>query len=135
MIQSSLLDHIEIIPVSQARKSDPITSFLAANSNPDGKAKDRIRTLLALDESTNGLTDFELAERLHSQQTSVGKRRGELTGVVKGQQVDIAYVENSGQRRPSPTGSPSIVWQCTERGHQVAAQIRERMRNATTNNQ
>jgi hypothetical protein len=130
MIQSSLLDHIEIIPVSPARKTDPITSFIAANGNVEGKAKDRIRALLAIDESINGLTDFELAEVTGSQQTSIGKRRGELTGIVKGKQVDIAYVENSGMRRPSPTGSPSIVWQCTERGHQVAAQIRERMRNS-----
>lgn len=118
---------VPIIPVSPARKTDPITSFIAASGNVEGKAKGRVKALLALDAvGDKGLTDFELAEATGSTQTSIGKRRGELTGKVKGKQVDPAYVEDSGMKRPAPSGSPSIVWRCTERGHQVAAQLRER---------
>lgn len=129
MIQPSLLDHIEIIPVSPARKSDPETSALAADKDHDLKGCHRIKALLALDESTNGCTDYELAEKTGIPQTSIGCRRHELTGKMKGKQVNTAYVEDAGIKRPSPNGSPCIVWRCTERGHQIAAQIRERLRN------
>lgn len=41
-------------------------------------------------------------------QTSAGKRRGELR--------DMGLVFNTGNRRPSDTGSPAIVWDLTPLG-------------------
>ena len=62
-----------------------------------------------------GLTDFELADVTGVQQTSIGKRRKEL--------VDHGLVESvldpaTGKpaTRPSPTGSPSMVWRATADG-------------------
>lgn len=49
-----------------------------------------------------GLTDFELAAIVKLKQTSCGVRRSEL--------VHAGLIEDSGLRRPSDTGTPSIVW-------------------------
>jgi hypothetical protein len=53
----------------------------------------------------DGLTDFEYPGL---QQTSAGKRRLELQRA--------GLVEDSGRRRPSPSGSPVIVWRITTTG-------------------
>ena len=82
------------------RNTDPDTSHMAAA--PD-RASDRIRVLEALkDAADNGLTDFELGVIVGRQQTSAGKRRGELR--------DLGFVYDSGLRRPAPSGSLAIVW-------------------------
>jgi hypothetical protein len=49
-----------------------------------------------------GLTDFELSDRTGIQQTSIGKRRGEL--------VTLGLVVPTTLTRPSPSGAPAIVW-------------------------
>lgn len=82
-----------------ARRSDPETSHAAANQFRPREAHTNV--LAALREFGNA-TDFELAARLGLQQTSVGKRRGELR--------DAGLVEDSGKRRCSPSGSSAIVW-------------------------
>jgi hypothetical protein len=63
----------------------------------------------------SGLTDFELAAVTGVQQTSIGKRRKEL--------VDLGLVASvldpaAGKpaTRPSPSGSPSMVWRATADG-------------------
>lgn len=63
----------------------------------------------------SGLTDFELADRTGVQQTSIGKRRLELTrdGLVESV-IDPATGRPA--TRPSPTGSPSMVWAATRDG-------------------
>lgn len=71
---------------------------------------DQARALIAL--HARPATDFELAAITGRKQTSIGKRRGEL--VAQGLCVD------SGQRRPSDTGSPAVVWALTDLGHQRA---------------
>jgi len=63
---------------------------------------DRARALDVLKEHPDGLTDYELADLMNRQQNSAGKRRGEL--------VQLGFVEDSGQRRPAPSGSRAIVW-------------------------
>jgi hypothetical protein len=124
------LNTLPLLATGEARRTDPITSILAANSNLDGKSRDIVRALLALaDAGERGYTDFELAVVTNSTQISIGKRRHNLTGKVKGEQVYPPYVEDSGDKRPSPTNSPSIVWKCTERGYKFARLIRERMNN------
>lgn len=92
-----------------ARNTDPATSHAAARRAPSARNDDR-RAVLAEHAKAHltGLTDFELAGLLDRQQTSVGKRRGELR--------DAGFIEATPYRRPSPSGSPAIVWLITSLG-------------------
>lgn len=85
-----------------ARRTDPETSHQAAAIAELKAVGNRALALSTLRAHPAGLTDFELAELTGLQQNSVGKRRGELR--------DAGLVEDSGERRPSTTGSPAIVW-------------------------
>lgn len=87
---------------AMVRTSDPDTSKEAAAGATLNAATLRARCLEALRAHADGLTDFELAAHVGSQQTSAGKRRGEL--------VAQGLVRNSGNRRPSPSGAAAIVW-------------------------
>jgi hypothetical protein len=92
-----------------ARSTDPDTSHEAAVRNLSGRNTDRRRALAALVAvGDDGLTDFELAARLSRQQTSAGKRRGELR--------DLGLVADTGRRRSAPSGSAAIVWAITPLG-------------------
>lgn len=95
-----------------ARRTDPATSHEAAVIAIRNAANNRVRAYDALIAAgPEGLTDFELADVTGVQQTSVGKRRGELrdAGLV------VALVRDGGSvRRPSPTGSPAQVWVAVE---------------------
>jgi hypothetical protein len=85
------------------RHTDPETSRAAATDAAANAHTHRNRVLVALrDAGADGLTDFELADRLGLQQTSAGKRRGELR--------DAGLVVDSGRKRPAPSGSAAIVW-------------------------
>lgn len=96
--QQSIFD---VLPA--ARNSDPETSHQAARRARAGAFTNRTIALAALAHAgSNGLTDFELAEITGIPQTSIGVRRGEL--------VKMGYVIKTEERRPSPSGSPSIVW-------------------------
>jgi hypothetical protein len=87
------------------RNTDPDTSREAAARQ---RVTDRRLALNLHRQHPDGLTDFELADLMGRQQTSAGKRRGELR--------DLGYVEDSGQRRPAPSGAKAIVWRITEQG-------------------
>src|SRR5262245_50303240 len=93
----------DIATFPSARATDPDTSHEAGKRNPVGRATDRHRALVAL--ADGPLTDFELADRTGRAQTSIGKRRREL--------VSLGFVESTGERRPSPSGSPALVWRVT----------------------
>lgn len=95
-----------------ARNTDPDTSHEAAQSFLAGKATDRRLVLLTHARFDQGLTDFELAALLNRQQTSVGKRRGELR--------DYGLIEATAARRNSPSASPAIVWRITRAGRDLA---------------
>jgi hypothetical protein len=84
------------------RATDPETSRAAAEDNAPRAPRHRDLALKVLRAHPSGLTDFELAVMTGISQTSIGKRRGELR--------DIGVVEDSGVRRPSPSGSSAIVW-------------------------
>jgi hypothetical protein len=86
-----------------ARHTDPGTSHAAAAEHAAQRETDRARALDALRMALDGLTDFELGALLGRQQTSAGKRRGELR--------DAGLVRDSGRRRPAPSGSLAIVWE------------------------
>ena len=95
-----------------ARHTDPITSHQAASRKKITAGSDRAHALIVHARHPHGLTDFELADILQRQQTSAGKRRGELR--------DAGLIEETEYRRNAPSGSPSIVWRITEAGKKFA---------------
>lgn len=88
------------------RTTDPDTSRIAARTaNRTAHTLRRQVHDALVAAGPDGLTDFELAVRIGSIQTSAGKRRGEL--------VAAGLVEWAGTTRPSPHGSPARVWRTT----------------------
>ncbi len=72
-------------------------------------SKGRLAALAGHVQRPDGLTDFELADLIGSQQTSAGKRRGEL--------AHAGLIIATTDRRPSPSGAPAIVWRLTPSGY------------------
>lgn len=97
-----------IAPGPGFRSTDPVTSAEAARGNPAQRRLDQITVLSIHARHPAGLTDFELADIMRRQQTSVGKRRGELR--------DAGLIEATELRRFAPSGSLAIVWKITEAG-------------------
>lgn len=95
-----------------ARRTDPDTSWAAAEDATRNANTLRWRCLQVLKAHPEGLTDFALADEVQSQQTSAGKRRGEL---VKAGLVEKATVDGVVVKRPSPSGSLAIVWRAVRR--------------------
>jgi hypothetical protein len=85
------------------RHTDPSTSHAAARDTSPTAGTNRWLALTTLIRHPDGLTDFELSSLTGLQQTSIGKRRGELR--------DAGLVRDSGKRRPAPSGSAAIVWE------------------------
>lgn len=102
------------------RRDDQPTSIAAAAKALTNASRGRYLALSGL--ATGPATDFELADRTGWQQTSIGKRRGECValGWVTG------TVDRFGKRltRPSPSGSPSLVWELTQAGREKLAELR-----------
>jgi|GEM_PF-1769928 len=98
------------------RNTDPDTSHAAAQRAPTARARDRMLVLHEHAKHPAGLTDFELAANLDRQQTSVGKRRGELR--------DAGLIHDTGNRWPAPSGSAAIVWALTEAGRKTAEETK-----------
>ena len=104
----------EMFTPPTVRNTDPETSHRAAERMANALNTDRRHVLVSHSHHPNGLTDFELAKLCDRQQTSVGKRRGEL--------CDVGLIEQTQLRRPAPSGSPAIVWRITTRGLNIAKQ-------------
>lgn len=105
------------LPQPVARVSAPDTAHEAAAIATLSAGTLRTECLLALvDAGQKGLTDFELGERVHHQQTSAGKRRLELQ---RG-----GLVEATEDRRPAPSGAMSAVWRATGAGRLKANELR-----------
>ena len=106
------------------RRTDPVTSH-EAESKVRPHASHGRRLVLAL-LSIRPMTDFELADSTGWQQTSIGKRRGEC--------VALGYVEaftapdGTKCKRPSPSGSPAIVWAITQAGRIAHEEMRNEPR-------
>jgi len=101
------LEAFEVNPYHNVRRTDPDTSHEAALERAAEKRRDRDRVLAAIRAAqADGLTDYELADRVDRQQNSAGKRRGELR--------DAGLVRDSGRRRAAPSGSRAIVWVAVE---------------------
>ncbi len=97
---------------AMARRTDPLTSHLAALDANRRINEDHKLVLLAHAKYRQGLTDFELAGLYGRQQTSLGKRRGELR--------NAGYIEATPDKRPAPSGSAAIVWRITFAGLTLA---------------
>lgn len=93
-------------PFPATRASDPDTSHMAARMTEPTAGTHRGRCLRLLQEHPEGLTDFDLARLTGLQQTSIGKRRGELR--------DAGMVQDSGRRRRAPSGALAIVWEVAQ---------------------
>jgi hypothetical protein len=103
---------LTVISPATARRTDPDTSHEAAARQTPDHVRDMYRKVLnALRDHPAGLNDFELADVVHVQQASIGVRRGELTKPERG-----SLVEYAGVKRPSPSGSPSMVWRLSDAG-------------------
>lgn len=107
-LSDSVLGDDLFLPTKNVRASDPDTSRAAANKMPVLRGHDRKVVLASFYTYPEGLTDFELADIVGRQQTSAGKRRGELR--------DEGFIEDSGLRRYAPSGSKAIVWKITQAG-------------------
>lgn len=88
-----------------ARNTDPDTSHAAKQFRLN---EDRIDVLGLHVRHPAGMTDYELADRMGRQFNSVNVRRGELR--------NHGYIEDTGTRRPAPSGSSCIVWRITPAG-------------------
>lgn len=98
-----------------ARLSDPDTSHGAAVIAIHQASGNRLLALRALvSAGDEGLTDFELAAVTGVGQTSIGKRRLELCQA--GYAAGVFDTAGRQLRRPSPTGTPSLVWAATPDG-------------------
>ena len=102
----------------RARRFDHDTSQAAADAIAPRVNTDRERVLLAHADHPTGLDDFRLAELVGRQQTSAGKRRGEL--------VALGLIAKTGQRATAPSGAAVIVWQITNAGLELARSLRTR---------
>jgi hypothetical protein len=94
----------------KARRTDPDTSHLAAKRMKLMANDDRRLVLVEHYCYPDGLTDFEVAANLGRLQTSLGMRRNEL--------CEVGLIEKTPIRRPTPSGSPAIVWRITEAGQE-----------------
>lgn len=106
----SLFDTEPRIAEPRARRTDPDTSHMAAELATVNAKSNRMMCLRSLVEH-GAATDFELADRLNVQQTSIGKRRGELR--------DAGLVEAvRDTKRCTPSGAWAQVWTATAAGRQ-----------------
>jgi hypothetical protein len=96
----------------RTRTGDWSTSLDAAASV--SLSESRLLALKTLNAHPAGLTDFELAAITLRQQTSIGKRRGELASVGL---VEVLRDEEDWPiKRPAPSGALALVWVITAAG-------------------
>lgn len=94
-------------------RSSPATSRKAAVATLPRSGSHRHRILACLAANPAGLTDEQIASRTGLTTNTVRPRRGEL--------YDAEWVEDTGERRPSPLGNPSAVWAITDEGREALA--------------
>jgi hypothetical protein len=105
-------------PGPTSRNGDRMTSHEAATRAGMRASEGRMLVLLNL--TVKPMTDFELAAETGWQQTSIGKRRHEC---LMNSLVERA-LDGRGEevRRPSPSGSPALVWAITQAGREYYKQ-------------
>lgn len=115
MTTVTIQEAFEQLTLGAYRNSDPSTSAEAAKDAAKRAPILRSRCFDILrGAGEGGLTDFELVAAYkrryggHPQQTSLGKRRGELRdrGLVEA----VVGADGKPVKRPAPSGSLAIVW-------------------------
>jgi hypothetical protein len=105
--QGTLDDYLTMV-----RTNDQSTSRAAAAQALRSADTDRARVYDVLRQHPAGLTDFEIADLLGRQQTSLGKRRLDLQrlGLV------VKATDDAGReiKRPAPSGSLALVWRAID---------------------
>jgi hypothetical protein len=113
--------HPALFDLGDVRPSDPETSRVAADARPFGVSERHRQLVLHHLERAGrmGLTDFDLEARTGIKQTSIGKRRGDLTrrGLVE------PKIGGDGLPvwRPAPSGCPAQVWVLAQYAHAEAS--------------
>jgi hypothetical protein len=92
-------------------RNHPETSYIAAEKTLGHSGTARRKVLAEIVEGWPGLTDEEVQERLRMPPNTERPRRVEL--------VRMGFVKDSGVRRPTVWGNPSIVWSATPKGTAV----------------
>lgn len=105
--------HFDFNPREAARATDDVTSVMAAEEAGKNIAYTRMLALRFHYEHSDGLTDFELAELSGYQQTSIGKRRGDL---MNSKYFPIPLIEKTDETRPAPSGRAARVYRITDAG-------------------
>jgi hypothetical protein len=114
MTQLTFDDCQELTPMRTlptARHSDHETSREAGTEKLHWSEHRKLALKALVIAGDDGCTDFDLECMTGIHQTSVGKRRLDL--------LRMGYVVKTSERRPSPSGSPSIVWRVTRAGRDV----------------
>ena len=93
-----------IPPTRLVRTTDPDTSQQAAKNASRRGPSQRRQVWESLKRLTTA-TDYELSVATGILRSSASKRRQEL--------VELGHVVDTGQRRPTDTGTMAIVWRCS----------------------
>lgn len=102
---------------SHAGGHDTERTAAASMAGVTGSMRTAVLHALA-DAGAAGLTDIELEALLGLQRPSGGNRRGDLCA--------LGLATATGERRPSPSGRPCIVWTATGEGRAASAALRAR---------
>lgn len=93
-----------INPTRLVRTTDPATSQQAAK-NASRRGPSQRRQVWEALKRLQQATDYELSIATGILRSSASKRRQEL--------VELGHAIDTGQRRPTDTGTMAIVWQCS----------------------
>jgi hypothetical protein len=115
--ESTMTDHqltLDDYMAQQPRTRTPDWSTSVSAAAGISASSGRLLALKTLYAHPSGLTDFELADLTGRQQTSIGKRRGELFA------VGLVEVLRDGHgdpvKRQAPSGALAMVWVITSAG-------------------
>lgn len=116
---------VEDAPVAPARRAQPETSTISADASTWRRGSQRVRMLEAFrvaDRRGDGLTDEEAA-------TAAGIRAASSPWKRASELRDLGFLEDSGERRATTSGSPAVVWRMTGLGRRAwAARVEARER-------
>jgi hypothetical protein len=100
------VDQLSVFDQPMVRTADPVT---CVEPSPERLSHGRWIALKAL-VCLGPMTDFGLAEATGLAQTSIGCRRKDLV------RMKPQLARSTGRKLPSPTGSPSLVWEASPEG-------------------
>lgn len=96
---------------TMVRRSDEETSFLAANLQMSNLDKDKRRVYDLLTIYKDGLTDYEISEKLSMLRTTAGKRRLDvMKDLEKANDTTKGKIIKTDLRRKTSSKATAIVW-------------------------